>query len=204
VETIGRTTLSSAEQLSRHTQAIARLEETLANQSREAALPSADLARLEAQLGQLNKAVGMLAHNTEQLRLQGDGLARNFEKLSQEFILRQVMDPFFVAFARLYEATYALTGREPLGDPDLQLLLNRIRSCLEDNGIELIHPDDGEPLDPRKHQPVKQISSPDAGSHARIATTFNVGLAQGQRVIQPARVGVFTFAGPTPVNTAET
>ena len=203
VETIGRTSRSNAQQLSAHTQAIARLQETLTNPSRQPALPPVDIAGWDVQLRQLDKTVEMLRHNTEQLRLQGEGLARNFEKLSQEIILRQVMDPFFVALARLYEAVYALTGREHLGDQDLQFLLNRIRSCLEDYGTELIHPDDGELLDPRKHQPVQQIPSPDAAVHAHIATTFNVGLTQGQRVIQPARVGVFTFAGSTPANAAE-
>jgi len=49
-------------------------------------------------------------------------------------------------------------------------------------------------VDPRRHQPVRQLRSPDADWHGRIATTYNVGLVQGQRLIRPARVAVFIFA----------
>jgi molecular chaperone GrpE (heat shock protein) len=203
METIARTTASNADLLAANSQAIARLQTAMTDKTRDSALPPAELARVEAQLGQLNRANNAHAHNLDQLRLQAEGLARSFEKLSPEVIQRQVMDPLFVGFARVYEAVYALTGREDSSSDDLQPILSRIRSFLEDYNIELIHPDDGEPVDPRRHQPAKQFPTPDAGLHARIATTFNVGLAHGTRVIQPARVGVFTFAESASANSAK-
>src|SRR5262245_54499282 len=91
------------------------------------------LSRLEAELAELNRVTVALSHNLEQIRLQTDGLSRSFEKLSQEVIQRQVMDPFFVACARLYEAVYALSDRASIGDGDVQPILSRIRGFLEDH-----------------------------------------------------------------------
>lgn len=191
--TIDHSILANTESLRAVTQSLVRVEAVLANQAEIAEGQKAGLARLETQLAHLTQVNGANAHNLEQVRLQAEGLARNFEKLSQEVLLREVKDPFFVAFARLYEAVYTLSSRQN-GSDDLQSILNRIRNFMEDYNVELIHPDDGERVDPRRHQPVKQLPSPDASRHGHIASTFNVGLAQGPRVIQPARVEVFTFA----------
>jgi molecular chaperone GrpE len=200
LETIGRSTLANTEGLEAVTQVVARVEAAMQKEASATALSPADVARWETQLGQLSRASAAQTYNLEQVRLQAEALARNSEKLSQDVIQRQVMDPFFVKVARLYEAVYALSGHDNLGDHDFQPILQRIRGFLEDYNIELIHPDDGEAVDPRRHQPVKQLRSPDASRHGRIASTFNVGLVHGVRVVQPARVEVFIFADATPVN----
>lgn len=204
LDTVGQTTMENSDALCAVALGIERLEAAFQKEADARAAQHASLVNLETQLAQLSQANGAQAYNIEQLRLQGEGLARNFEKVSQEFIAREIKDPFFVAFARLYEAVLALRGREWVGDDDLQFILNRIKGFLEDNNIEIIHPDDGEPLDPRRHQPVKRVSSPDADKHGRIASTFNVGLVNGQRLIQLPRVAVFFFTDTSPVNQKNT
>ncbi len=200
LDTVCRTTMSISDGLRAVALATERVEEAIQKDASARAAQRADVANLEAQIARLANANGAQIHNLEQVRLQGEGLARNFEKLSQELIAREIKDPFFVAFARLYEAVYALSGRAQLGDEDLQPILSRIRGFLEDYNIEIIHPDDGEPFDPRRHQPVKTVPTPDPALHGRLACTFNVGLASGQRLIQPARVAVLRPADPSPTD----
>ena len=204
LDTIDRTAKENAESLRAVAPAIGRVEAVIQKEADAHASQQASLAKLEMQSAQLAKANAVQTHNLEQIRLQGEGLARSFEKISQEFIAREIKDPFLVAFARLYEAVLELRGRERVGDDDLQLILNRIRGFLEDNTIEIIHPDEGEPLDPRRHQPVKRVPSPDAGKHGHIASTLNVGLVNGQRLIRPARVGLYIFTDDSPVNSPKT
>jgi len=180
-----------------NTEALTPFEALHREYSSTAAQQRANAAQVESQLGQLARGSAAQNHNLEQMRLQIDGLARSFEKLSQEVIERQVMDPLFVRLARLYEAVYALSGRPPLGDDHLLPIRQRIRDVLEDYNVELIHPDDGERMDPRRHHPVDQLTTADASQHGRVAGTFNVGLIQGQRLIQPARIEVFIFADNT-------
>ena len=201
--TINRTALASVEAVRALSQGIARVESAMHKDTASSAAPPAAVARLESQLGQLTRVSAADTHDLEQVRLQTEGLARNFEKLSQDFIQRQVLDPCYVAFARLYEAVFSLTGRNDLSDVDLQPILQRIRGFLEDCNVELIHPDDGEPLDPRRHQPVKQLANADASLHGRIASTFNVGLVHGTRVIQAARVEVFIFTDTPSANSTK-
>jgi hypothetical protein len=148
-------------------------------------------------LSQLVRGATVHSHNLEQLRLLCEGLARNFDELSQDVIVRQTMDPFFIALAHLYEGVYSLSGRPTVGEAELQTIRQRIRSVLEDYNVELVHPDDGERVDPRRHQPVKQLHCADAARHGRVASTFTVGLIQRQRLIQPARVEVFIFTDTT-------
>jgi molecular chaperone GrpE (heat shock protein) len=154
------------------------------------------IERIEAQMQKLAQESGAQAHNLEQVRVQGEALARNFEKVSQEFIERQVMDPFLVTFARLHELV-ALDGRNNgTGVGGLQTILHQIEGHLQNHGVELVIPQEGDPFNPRKHQPVQQVLTTDQAMHGRIALTFNTGLVQGQRVILPARVGLYMFAGP--------
>jgi len=162
------------------------------------------LERVEARMQKLAQENGAQAHNLEQVRVQGEALARNFEKVSQEFIERQVMDPVFVTFARLHESVRALDGQNHGTGGGLQTILHQIEGHLQNYGVELVLPQEGDPFNPRKHQPVQQVLSADAVFHGRIALTFNAGLVQGQRVIQPARVGLYIFTGSPPVNPPKT
>jgi hypothetical protein len=203
LDAMGRAASANADGLRSVTQSLARVEAALGSHTDAVEAQKAGFARVEVQLTHLAKVNNVNAHNLEQVRLQTEMLARNAEKLSQEVILRQVMDPFFVALARFYEAVYALSGRSDVSDADLQSIQQRIRGFLEDHNVELIHPDDGEPLDPRRHQPVKHRCAPDSDSHGRIASTFNVGLVHGQRVVQAARVEVFIFADAPSENSAQ-
>ena len=160
--------------------------------------------RVEAQMQKLAQERGTQAHNLEQVRVQGEALARNFEKLSQEFIERQVMDPVFVTFARLHESVRALDGQNHGAGGGLQTVLHQIEGHLQNYGVELVLPQEGDPFDPRKHQPVQQFLSANEVFHRRIALTFNAGLVQAQRVIQTARVGLYIFTGSPPVNPPNT
>jgi molecular chaperone GrpE (heat shock protein) len=204
LEPISQNTAAAVEVLHMIAQAIVRLETAVARQIGDAAAQLANTERIDTQLAQLAKANHTQAHNLEQVRLQGEGLARNFEKLSHEVIEREIKDPFFIALAHHYESVFALTGRQDIGDADLQSMLQSIRGLLEDYNVELIHPDDGERVDPRRHHPVQQALTQDSVLHGRIASTFNVGLASGQRLIQPARVEVFICAGSPSTNSPTT
>ncbi len=157
------------------------------------------LERMEAQFKPLAQSHGAQAHNLEQVRVQGEALARNFEKLSRDLIERQVRDPFLVTLARLYESLSALDGGNN-GVRAFQVILDQIKIHLENHGVELVIPEEGDALNPRQHQPVKQILSNDPALHGRIALTFNAGLIQDKRVILPARVGLYIFTGAPPVN----
>ena len=200
LDTVNRTAMENSESLRAAVSAIGRLEAAAKKEADARAALHAGLAKLETQLAQLAKENAAQTYNIKQVRLQGEGLARNFEKVSQEDIAREIKNPFFVAFARLYEEVFALGGREQVGGDVLQPILSRIRGFLEDNNVAIIHPDDGEPLDPCRHQPVKRVPSPDPNKHGHVASTFNVGLADGRRVIQPARVGLYIFTDATPVD----
>jgi len=200
LDKVCRVAMENSEGLRAVALAIERVEAAVQKEADARGAQHGGIVNLETQFAQMARVNGAHGHNIEQVRLQGEGLARNFEKLSQEIITHEIKDPLFVALARLYETVYALSGRERVGDDDFELILNRIRGFLEDNNIEIIHPDDGEPLNPRRHQPVKRVSTPDGDKHGHIANTFNVGLVNGQRLIQPARVAAFFFTDSPPVN----
>lgn len=192
LETTASVTLANTERLQAISKTLTQIEaeQELLSNGPEAGDPS----RVELLLGQLTRNQAAHQHNLEQVRVLTEALSRRFEELSQDVILRQVKDPLFVSLARLYEAVYELIGQRALSDVHLEPIRQRIRSLLEDHHVQLIHPDDGVPLDPRQHQPVKQVRTSNPALQGRIATTYNVGLVHGQRLVQPARVAVFALA----------
>ena len=126
-------------------------------------------------------------HNLEQVRLKTESLDRKMEVLSSDFIDREVTEPLFKEMASIYEALLYRTNT-----PETQAVAQSISRFLEDHGLRLIHPAQGEPFNPREHQCLSQQASEDHALHGRIASVYRLGLSSQLRVLQAARVEVFT------------
>lgn len=150
--------------------------------------------RLTSILLGLSKESDTQGHNIEQIRLLNDGLVRKVEDLSQEFIQEHVEAPLYKEYAKIYGSILTL---EPLmkasGQDDLISLANSIERFLDSEGIKIIRPKPGDQFEPRQHQPIKKSNTDQSSMSGRIAKTYLPGLGQNGRIIQHARVAVFTF-----------
>ena len=152
------------------------------------------ISRLSAQIFQLSSRQHTLEHNLEQIRILCEGMVRKLEQLTDDFIEHHVTDPLFKEFTRIYGSLCSIEsdGKFSVGD-EVKALAEGVARFLESHGIKIIQPEEGEIFDPRQHQPIKSRDTTDRKSNGRIACTYHVGLSGKGRIIQPARVKVFTF-----------
>jgi len=68
-------------------------------------------------------------------------------------------------------------------------ILDEFSKVLAQFGVEVIDPRENEPFDPMKHQAVMRAEKPGV-KPGRVAQTFQIGYAMGDRVIRPAQVSV--------------
>jgi molecular chaperone GrpE (heat shock protein) len=143
-----------------------------------------------------------LDHNLGQVRLLAENLDRKMEQLTGEFIERHVTLPLFKHLAALWFSLRSLLN-EPhrLSTDEVQSLADEIERLLDHHGLLVVLPSEGQPLDPHAHQPVQTHPTDNPALHGCIAGSFQPGLRNAQRVLQAARVAVFTCTQPQPKET---
>lgn len=136
-------------------------------------------------------------HNLEQTRRLAENLDRRMERLTDDFIDRHVTEPLFKHFAGLLSSLRSLASApQPPPQEDINSLADGIERLLDDHGLTITQPAEGDALDPHVHQPVQMRLTDNSALHGRIAGNFQSGLRNAHRIIQPARVAVFTCSKP--------
>ncbi len=150
--------------------------------------------RILSVINELVKQGDSQDHNIEQIRLLNDGLVRKIEELSQEFIQEYVEARLFKEFAKIYGSILTL---EPLmkfnGKDELSALAESIERFLDSEDIKILRPEPGDKFQPREHQPIMKSPTIQSEMNGRVAKTYQPGLSENGRIIQHARVAVFTF-----------
>lgn len=179
-------------------QEMRRHAEALETVQASSATSDSALVELRRELAQLRQ------HNVTARELMSQiaadvQLVREFqEKWTEEFISRRVADPLLAGYAtalgNLWRQDDSLTDeqRQPLN-----AIADDMVRFLDALGINLIRPASGDKFDPHRHQPLRTLDTDDPTLHGGVAATFHPGLRRSQRVIQPARVSVFTFKSST-------
>jgi len=177
---------------------------------------SAEFSKVHLSFAALAAAAADTRRETAELRREQDALAstvtqlgtdvqlvgENQQKWTEDFVARHAADPLLAGYTVLLGNLWQQAAS---GDPALRPCFagfaDDVVRFLDTMNIELIRPAQGERLDPHRHQPISTVSSDDSEKHGCVAVTYQPGLCRGLRIIQRARVAVFTHKSPTPTQT---
>ena len=135
--------------------------------------------------------------NLEQVRLLQSALDRKLERLTSEFIEREVAEPLFKEFLAIYQSLLVMSKAPTAKISDeVQALSESVQRFLSAFNLRVIAPSPGERFNPREHEPVQQHATSVKTRHGLVAETFQFGLGSSTRVIQAARVAIFVCQHP--------
>ena len=202
------------------------LEESQAGHDESQSLAKATLEELRRQSAELSKVhisfVALVAaaadtrREVAEIRREQDALAgtvtqlgadvqlvcENQQQWTEDFIARRVADPVLVGYAVLLGNLWQQAAScDPALRPCFTAFADDVVRFLDTMNIELIRPAQGDRLDPHRHQPLSTVPTEDSGKHGCVAATYQPGLCRGPRIIQRARVAVFTHKPPTQIPT---
>ncbi len=148
------------------------------------------LRRLTDQVAVLASEVAVLKRNMEQVRLLTERVADRVDKLSNEFIERQVKEPLLKDQVCIYNDMRQEAGN---GGNGIAPVMERARSLLEARGAVLIEPEEGSSFDPKEHQGIEKVLTSRKKLDRRVAKVHRAGLRLNGRVVQQAWVAVYLF-----------
>lgn len=176
----------------------------------------AEFGKVHLSLTALAAAVAETRHEIADLRRDSDSMAgalnqlatdvqlvrETQEKWTEEFVARHATDPFLAGYAVLLGNLWEQARvADPALRPCLEMFADDVVRFLDTMNIELIRPAQGDRLDPHRHQPLSAVATEDSEKHGRVAATYQPGLCCGPRIIQRARVAVFTHKPSTQTQT---
>ena len=141
------------------------------------------------QIANISQAIGALERNLEQVRLLVARTAERVDKLSNEFVEREVKEPLLKDIGTLYHAMREAMINESDG---IRSVAEYARALLESRGASLIEPEQGDRFNPGEHRPIEMIPTSCKSLERSIAKLCRVGLRFNGRVIQPAWVALYT------------
>ncbi len=157
------------------------------------------LKKLSQQLEGLSPAVGAFEKNLEQVRLLTERTVARVDRLSSEFIERQVREPLLKEVGDVYNEM-----RRTVNDGDgMAFVMDRTRKLMECEGVRVVEPKKGASFDPREHEAIESVATSRKKLDRRVAIVHRVGFRMNGRVIQQALVGLYFFQGSSPSENEE-
>jgi len=175
---IGRTD-ARAKNLAQRLESIEQRLESLESEIQRGWQQGADISRASA----------VLKKNLQQVRLLVERTADRVDRLSNEFVEREVKEPLLKDIGALYHALREAMINESDG---IRSVAEYARAVLESKGVSLIEPEQGERFNPAEHLPIQKIPTPIKTLERCIAEPRRVGLRFNGRVVQPALVALYT------------
>jgi hypothetical protein len=166
-------------------------------------------ARLEAvelkddtvskQLTGFGPKMAAVEQNLAQMRVQIGRVGDRVGELSDEFIERHVREPLLIGIGALYNEARR-DGENGIGGRVAEILMERIRELLALYDARVIEPGEGAEFNPHEHQPVRRIATWRRDLDRRIACVDWAGFGRNGRVLQQARVALFSREGTRHTN----
>jgi molecular chaperone GrpE (heat shock protein) len=154
---------------------------------------AAAAADTRREVAELRREQDALAGTVTQLDTDVQLVGENQQKWTEEFIARHAADPQLAGYTVLLGNLWQQAAScDPALRPCFTAFADDVVRFLDSMNIELIRPAQGDRLDPHRHQPLSTVPTEDSGKHGCVAATYQPGLGRGPRIIQRARVAVFT------------
>ena len=175
---------------------IGRTDGRIANLSQRLETIEQRLESLESEIqrgwqqwAEIPRAIAVLEKNLQQVRLLVERTAERVDRLSEEFVEREVKEPLLRDIGALYHALREAMVNESDG---IRSVAEYARALLESKGASLIEPEQGERFNPGEHRPIERISTTSKSMEGCIAKLRRVGLRFNGRIIQQAWVALYT------------
>ena len=175
---------------------IGRTDVRIANLSQQLETIEQRLESLESEIqrgwqqgADISRAIAVLEKNLQQVRLLVERTAERVDRLSNEFVEREVKEPLLKDIGALYHGMLeAMTD----GSDGIRSVAEYARALLESKGASLIEPEQGDRFNPAEHRPIEKILTTCKSMEGCIAKPCRMGLRFNGRVIQPAWVALYT------------